>query len=83
VPLALRVAVNDATTYGNALAAGGPSRTLTDLIFPPVISSAGLVFATVLSVYKPWGRVRRGARAVPTPEPVEAHELDQVGASVR
>lgn len=39
-----------------------------DLIFPPVVSTAALLFATVLSVYKPWGTTRwarrgqRGAR---------------------
>lgn len=29
------------------------------LIFPPVVSGTALVFMTVLSLYRPWGRIRR------------------------
>lgn len=32
-----------------------------NMLFPPIVSLAVLTFATVLSVLKPWGRVRRGA----------------------
>lgn len=30
----------------------------TDLLFPPIVSGVSLLFAMVLSVYKPWGRIR-------------------------
>jgi hypothetical protein len=30
-----------------------------DLVFPPIVSAASLLFAVLLSVYKPWGRVRQ------------------------
>jgi hypothetical protein len=29
------------------------------LIFPPIVSTSALLVATVLAVYKPWGRIRR------------------------
>ncbi|WP_433528600.1 hypothetical protein ACQPYA_19855 [Micromonospora sp. CA-263727] len=35
---------------------------LTDLAFPPVVSTAAVLFAMTLSVFKPWGRRRRTAR---------------------
>jgi hypothetical protein len=31
---------------------------LSNLMFPPIVSGTSLVVATVLAVYKPWGRVR-------------------------
>lgn len=31
----------------------------TDLIFPPIVSPTLLMFAVVLSVFKPWGLIRR------------------------
>lgn len=34
------------------------------LMFPPIVSIATLLFATVLGIYKPWGRTGRGRRAV-------------------
>jgi hypothetical protein len=39
-----------------AAAAGQPDGTL---IFPPIVSTATLLFAVVLSVFKPWGRIRQ------------------------
>jgi uncharacterized membrane protein len=33
-----------------------------DLAFPPVVSPTALVIAIVLSVFKPWGRIRKRAR---------------------
>jgi hypothetical protein len=33
------------------------------LLFPPVVSTSALLFAMILSVAKPWGRVRRVVRA--------------------
>jgi hypothetical protein len=51
-------------------AVDGPTATLSDrlaqsqsnLIFPPTVSITALTFATVLAVYKPWGRTKYGRR---------------------
>jgi hypothetical protein len=49
----------DAAEAGRHLAAGGPvDIDLSNLVFPPIVSGTSLVVATVLAVYKPWGRVR-------------------------
>jgi hypothetical protein len=61
----LRPAVSDA-----AAAVDGPTATLgerlseaqSNLIFPPTVSITALTFATVLAVYKPWGRTAYGRR---------------------
>lgn len=42
-----------------ALTAGTAPPTPADLIFPPVVSTTALLVAMTLSVFKPWGRVRR------------------------
>jgi hypothetical protein len=41
-----------------------------DMIFPPIVSTSALLFASWLAVYKPWGLTPRGRRfrRVPTPE---------------
>jgi hypothetical protein len=55
----LRPGLDEAAEAGRQLAAGGPvGADLSNLIFPPIVSGASLVVATVLAVYKPWGRVR-------------------------
>ena len=60
VAFALRPGLADAAAYGELLAAGGSGRTdVGGLVFPPVVSGLALVTATVLSVFKPWGRLRR------------------------
>lgn len=57
---ALRPGLADAAAYGELLAAGGSGGTdVGNLVFPPVVSGLALVAATVLSVFKPWGRLRR------------------------
>lgn len=33
-----------------------------DMAFPPIVSTTAVLLATTLSVFKPWGRVRSGAR---------------------
>ena len=38
-----------------------------DLLFPPVVSTTALVFATVLAVYKPWGPTPYGRRFLRVP----------------
>jgi hypothetical protein len=41
-------------------ATGAGSFTIDEqLLFPPIVSSTALVFAMTLSVFKPWGRLRR------------------------
>jgi uncharacterized membrane protein len=59
VILSLRPGLHEAAGYGRRIAAGLPvnidSKTL---IMPPIVSTTALLFAFVLSVYKPWGRTR-------------------------
>lgn len=65
VIFALRPGINEA-----AERAAGPSETLADrldqsrvdMIFPPTVSITALTIATVLAVYKPWGRTKYGQR---------------------
>jgi hypothetical protein len=55
----LHPGMDEAAEAGRQLAAGGPAGAdLSNLVFPPIVSGASLVVATVLAVYKPWGRVR-------------------------
>jgi uncharacterized membrane protein len=59
VVLALRGGVEDAAEAGRAMAAGiDVVWSSGDLVFPPIVSPTALVIAFVLSVFKPWGRVR-------------------------
>lgn len=67
VPIALSPTVNDAAEYGHQLAAG--SVTIDPppgLFYPPIVSPIALIIAIVLSVYKPWGRVRKQPRDTAT-----------------
>jgi hypothetical protein len=60
VVFALRPGLAEAAAYGEQLAAGGAGRAdVGSLAFPPIVSGVALVTATLLSVFKPWGRVRR------------------------
>ena len=60
VAFALRPGLAEAAAYGEALAAGGSGASdVGGLVFPPLVSGVALVTATVLSVFKPWGRLRR------------------------
>jgi hypothetical protein len=64
VLFALRGGVDDAAATGRAIAAGATAAWSSgDMIFPPIVSPAALVLAFVLSVFKPWGRVRRQPKA--------------------
>ncbi|MEV0241968.1 DUF2269 domain-containing protein [Streptomyces sp. NPDC050674] len=56
---ALRPGVNTAVL---AVSAGGPLPDAGDVLFGPVVSLSAYVFMTVISVLKPWGLTRRGAR---------------------
>lgn len=63
VLVALRPGVIEAAEQGRRFAAGEPaSLAVGDLIFPPIVSPTLLLIATVLAVFKPWGRIR-GHRA--------------------
>ncbi|MPY93972.1 MAG: hypothetical protein GEV08_13190 [Acidimicrobiia bacterium] len=62
VAFALRPGVAEAASYGEALAAGAPSDADVSMLFmPPLVSTTALIAATILSVYKPLGRIRRPA----------------------
>jgi uncharacterized membrane protein len=62
VAFALRPGVAEAARYGEALAAGTPTdASVGNLVMPPIVSSIALLVATILSVYKPWGRTRRSS----------------------
>lgn len=59
VVVLLGPAMDEAAEAGRRLAAGVPAGVdLSSLVFPPLVSGTSLVVATVLAVYKPWGRVR-------------------------
>jgi hypothetical protein len=59
----LRPRIGEAAHIGRELTTGlaldALGRLPVDLVFPPAVSIAALTFATVLAVYKPWGRLRR------------------------
>jgi hypothetical protein len=59
VLVALRPGVEAAAAEGRRLAEGEVlAASIGQLGFPPVVSTTALVTATVLAVYKPWGRTR-------------------------
>ncbi|MGH3357437.1 MAG: hypothetical protein ACRDO7_01450 [Nocardioidaceae bacterium] len=59
--VALRPGVDELAEYGRVTLGGGsPDGVDTgQLLFPPSVSLTALTVAVVLSVYKPWGRIRR------------------------
>jgi hypothetical protein len=60
IVLVLRPGMDDVRAYGEALSAGTSRQgDVSTLFFPPAVSLSLLTFATVLSVYKPWGRISR------------------------
>jgi hypothetical protein len=60
VVFALRPGLGEVVEHGRVLAAGGVSDAdISSLFFPPAVSLAALSAATVLAVFKPWGRIRR------------------------
>jgi hypothetical protein len=59
----LRPGLEEAAEYGRQLADGGAgSVAVSDLVFPPIVSPTALLIAMFLSVFKPWGRIRRRVR---------------------
>ena len=60
----LRPGVDDVAEYGRQLAAGLTPRGNPSGLLPPVVVAPSLLLlSNVLSVFKPWGRVRRGLPA--------------------
>ena len=60
VAFALRPGVIEMAEQGRLFAAGEPaSLAVGGLIFPPIVSTSALLVATVLAVFKPWGRIRK------------------------
>jgi hypothetical protein len=56
----LQPGLADVASYGRTLSAGGsPSQDVSQLFFPPAVSLTALSLATLLAVFKPWGRIRR------------------------
>jgi hypothetical protein len=59
----LRPGLYDAAAYGRGLAAGAtPEGDPAGLLYPAVVAPCLLLFASVLAVFKPWGRVRKESR---------------------
>ncbi|QYN19377.1 hypothetical protein [Amycolatopsis sp. DSM 110486] len=56
----LRPGIDAAADYARALMAGGPAQPV-DLLPPMVVAPSLLLFAYLLTVFRPWGRVRRTA----------------------
>jgi hypothetical protein len=66
IVVALRPGMADVGAAGVAVEAGRlPATDISFLVFPPAVSLTLLAVATVLSVYKPGGRVRRRPRSLP------------------
>ncbi|MEU4241184.1 hypothetical protein [Actinoplanes sp. NPDC026619] len=66
--LALRPTMPAAIAYGVTVAAGEPATIdANGLFMPPIVSLTALSLATVLSVYKPWGRIRRARTGLAAP----------------
>ena len=60
VIVSLRPGLHEAGDYGRRIADGLPAEFDSRfLMFPPIVSTSALLFAMVLSVFKPWGRIRR------------------------
>ncbi|MBB5788226.1 DUF2269 family protein [Jiangella mangrovi] len=61
VLLALRPGVQEAAEQGRLLGSGGTLPDPGGMVYPPIVSTSLLLVAYLLSVFKPWGRVRRAA----------------------
>lgn len=60
IVFALEPGMAEIVEHGRVLAAGGDSPLdVSTLFFPPAVSLTTLTFATVLAVFKPWGRIRQ------------------------
>jgi hypothetical protein len=61
VLIALRPGVQEAAEQARRLGDGGALPAPGDMLFPPIVSTSLLLAAFLLSVFKPWGRLRRAA----------------------
>ena len=69
VLILLRPGVEEAAARGRQyLAEESGSLAVGGLIFPPIVSTTALLVAMVLSVFKPWGRIRTARRTEATPD---------------
>jgi hypothetical protein len=65
VSILLRPGVVELAEQGRRFDAGLPATLAAgDLIYPPIVSTSALIFATILAVFKPWGLIRK--RQAPT-----------------
>jgi hypothetical protein len=61
IVLVLRPGMDEVAGYGRELLTGSPDpAAVSQLFFPPAVSLTTLTLATVLAVFKPWGRIRPG-----------------------
>lgn len=75
IAFSLRPGVQEAAQIGKRMQAGDPTAVIpSDIMHPVVVAPTLLLFAYILSVFKPWGRIRRSA------QPVERARRDLVGA---
>lgn len=59
VPLLLRPGLSGLAELGRQLATGHlVTASVGNMIYPPIVSPVALLIAMVLSVFKPWGRIR-------------------------
>lgn len=57
----LQPGMDEVSRYGQDLLTGQPDPSrVSSLFFPPAVSLTALALATVLAVFKPWGRTRSG-----------------------
>jgi hypothetical protein len=60
IVLVLQPGMDEVAGYGRDLLTGSPDpAAVSQLFFPPAVSLTTLTLATVLAVFKPWGRIRR------------------------
>lgn len=75
IAFSLRQGVQEAAQIGRRMLAGDPAAAIpSDIMHPVVVAPTLLLFAYVLSVFKPWGRIRKSA------QPVKRERRDLVGA---
>lgn len=64
---ALRPGIGEAAGLGARLTAGDPTAAVpADLLYPVVVAPSLLLFAYLLSVFKPWGRIARPVKVSAT-----------------
>lgn len=60
VAILLRPGVVELAEQGRRFEAGQAAMLATgQLVFPPIVSTSALIFATTLAVFKPWGLIRK------------------------